>query len=392
MSAAVGLVVAGAGARGAYEAGALSVLVPELVDDGAAPSILVGTSAGALNVVGLAAQAHLGWARASAGLVDLWASVQLDQVIGVPAGLVETGARYTGQLLGLPVRLPSLFDTRRQRETLSALVDLDALHDNISNGPVDAVAVTATSAATGGTLVFVEKKPHVALPPFDAARDITYVATELTIEHVLASAAVPVAFRPVRVTTPKGWAGWYVDGGVRLNVPLKPALDLGADRLGVVATSPDAYPPATPVGGAQPDVFGVAALTLRSLLADRMVEDLRTLGTVNALLGDRAAVAGRRRVPFRFAGPPPGDPGAIGALASDVARTLLSGVGPLRHPDAWLLDRLVGGTSADRGELLSFLLFLPEFTVPAAELGAQHAGKVLSGGWRTELGAGADPT
>ena len=32
--------------------------------------------------------------------------------------------------------------------------------------------------------------------------------------------------------------GWHVDGGVRLNAPLKPALALGADALVVVGTHP----------------------------------------------------------------------------------------------------------------------------------------------------------
>ena len=385
-----GVVVAGAGARGAYEAGALSVLVPRLVADEAAPTVLVGTSAGALNVVGLAGQAHLGWEAAARRLVEMWSAVRLNQVLDVRTDLAETGLRYGGQLLGLPVRLPSVFDTRRQRATLSGLLSFDALHRNVATGPVDAVAVATTSVATGDTVVFVERKPSVPLPPDDDARGIRYVDTELTVEHVLASSAVPVAFRPVEVTTPSALAGWYVDGGVRLNVPLKPALALGARRLGVVASSPARRPPASPAG-ASPDVFAVAAVTLRSLLADRMVEDLHTLATVNELVGGRRSLAGRVSVPFLFAGPPANQAGAVGALADDVVRSSFSGLHGFRLPDEWLLDRLVGGGAADHGELLSFLLFTGEFTRPAAALGARHTRASLgsAGTWRTTLaGAG----
>ena len=54
----VALVLAGGGARGAYEAGVLSVLAPELEKRRLRPRIVVGTSVGALNAAFLAANAH----------------------------------------------------------------------------------------------------------------------------------------------------------------------------------------------------------------------------------------------------------------------------------------------------------------------------------------------
>jgi NTE family protein len=42
----VALVLAGGGARGAYEAGALSVLLPVLEERGERPRIVIGTSVG----------------------------------------------------------------------------------------------------------------------------------------------------------------------------------------------------------------------------------------------------------------------------------------------------------------------------------------------------------
>jgi NTE family protein len=246
MSGRAGLVVAGAGARGAYEAGALSALLPRMAEAGSSPSVLVGTSAGALNVIALAGVAHLPTHEAVRALTGLWGSVRLRDVTGVKRSLAVGALEYGGQLLGLPTRLPSLLDTSRLRNTLTRLVNWDQVHENVRSGPIDVLAVAATSTATGGTVVFVEKKPSVPLPPRDQNRNITYVETELTPLHALASAAVPVFFRPVSVLAPEPWTGRYVDGGLRLNAPLKPAIDFGCDRLGVVSTQPMTWPDGPP--------------------------------------------------------------------------------------------------------------------------------------------------
>lgn len=381
MSGRTGLVVAGAGARGAYEAGALSTLVPRMADDGRTPTVLVGTSAGALNVVGLAGflGEGLSLSEAVGRLVELWSSVHLDQLADVSGSVVEDGLRFTGQFLGFPTALPSLLDTRRLRETLSRLMPMSGLRDAIDSGPIDAVAVATTSASSGGSVVFVDKKPSVPLPPYDDRRNITYVETQLSVDHVLASAAVPVAFRPVEVPGPAPYGGWYVDGGVRLNVPLKPALMLGCDHLGVVATHPRAWlRPAPAPGDPAPDVFRAASLTLQSLMADRMIEDLATLAKVNRLIGDAPIRADDRLVDFLFAGPPVDDAGALAALAQTVYDARFDGAHGINNLGMWLLGRLIGGTSRDRGELLSFLFFESEFTSAAAALGARHAQTVLN--------------
>ncbi len=377
-----GLVVAGAGARGAYEAGALSMLLPRLHDTWSAPSVLVGTSAGAVNVAGLAGMAHRDPTAACDELVRRWRSVALSGVLDLGQSLLGAVTGYSGQVapvvgpllsplfgsLGLPDRLTSLLDTGPLEATLTPLVDWDDLHANVDAGTVDAVAVVATSVATGGSVVFVEHGPGVALPDPDPRRDISYVPTRLTVRHLLASAAVPGLFEPVWLNDP---AGWYVDGGLRMNTPLKPALRLGADRLGVVATTPSTPAPDAPgTADRAPDVFAVAAMALRVVLGAGVTEDLRTLLAVNEAVRDHPGSEPRIEVPAWFAGPPADQADDLAHLAADVLRRVRP---RLRDPAVYLLDRFVGGAAVDHGELISFLLFEPEFAAAAAELGAEHA-------------------
>src|SRR3954451_4239071 len=97
----VDLVLAGGGARGAYEAGALSVLLPELERRGQRPSIVVGTSVGALNAAFAAASAHRPVEEALAKAVEMWETLHWRDVLAPlvsPRGLIRS-LRYLGRLL-----------------------------------------------------------------------------------------------------------------------------------------------------------------------------------------------------------------------------------------------------------------------------------------------------
>ena len=63
----IGLVLSGGGARGAYEAGVMSVLLPALEARGERPNIYVGTSVGAINAAYLASSRHLPRRRGGRG-------------------------------------------------------------------------------------------------------------------------------------------------------------------------------------------------------------------------------------------------------------------------------------------------------------------------------------
>src|SRR5215469_6283717 len=243
----VAVVAAGAGARGAYEAGALSIILPVLEDIGQRPSMFVGTSAGAINAALFASLAHLPARQAAAQALDLWGNTRQSEVFApaVPSVLAAV-PQYGARLFGLGQGMTSLLNTKPLLKLLTQKLDWDQLHQNVETGKVEALAIVTTATSTGRTSVFVEQSQSVPrLPGSDDSRAIDYYKRAISADVVRASAAIPAVFPPVLLGDHNN-GDWYVDGGVRLNAPLKPAISLGASRLVVVATDPLDYLPVLP--------------------------------------------------------------------------------------------------------------------------------------------------
>ncbi|HET6965200.1 MAG TPA: patatin-like phospholipase family protein [Acidimicrobiales bacterium] len=384
----IGVVCAGAGARGAYEAGALSVLLPRLFSDFPDEQVvLLGTSAGAINTALFAGV--LDRERPPEEAVDealeLWRQAQPSEVFTrLRSTAPRLAVRYALELLGVPA-MDSLLDSSPLRHTLEQKMDWDRLHANLAGaGRIHAAAVVATDCTDGGSEVFLEGR--VPKPPPDEGQGLFYRPVALQPVHVQASAAIPVAFLPVEIPR-DGGSAWYIDGGVRLNAPIRPALDLGATRVVVVATTPD---PTSPqygrFAGRRHDVFSVALVALRSLLVDRMAEDVRHLRQVNALVAAAAgspAEAAQRSRPFRhvpnlYVGPH--QPDALGHAARRVFDQYYQGPAA-RFSDLGVLATLLGGVKGDHAELFSFLFFDGRFHRVLIDMGRRDAERALAGGW-----------
>ncbi|HEY2162298.1 MAG TPA: patatin-like phospholipase family protein [Solirubrobacteraceae bacterium] len=390
----VGLVLAGGGARGAYEAGALSVILPELERRGERPCYFVGASVGAINAVGLAARQHLPAAEAIEEIVQIWSRLTKDDVMRpiVSRSVAPLAARFLGQVLAVPgVRVRGLLDNAPLPHNLERWADWDRLHRAVREGAVAAVSVVATSARTGKTVAFVESAEPAAV---HRSRAIAYVDTELGVEHVLASASIPVLWPATLISTPERAKGWYFDGGTRMNTPIKPLLDLGADRLVIVALESAAGPVLTRARDddhlAAPDLGDGISHLLEGTLVDPLIDDLIKLGNINSFMVGEGAGAGPklyrtmrgkqpyREVPYVFVAPE--RRGAIGELAIDVFRERYGGVrGALRSIDFRLINDLLGGPSPAHGELLSLLLFDREFIAELIAMGREDAKRWLSG-------------
>jgi NTE family protein len=360
--------------------GALAALAPALAARGAAPDIIVGTSIGALNGAFLAARAHEPLEAAAAAGVEMWRQLRWGDALRPLVSPSELGRLLSaGALLaGLPgADLSGLLDSSPLRDTLGRLVAFEQIARNVKGGALTATAVVATAYATTRSVIFHHGGPTLGL---DSMHAIEYVATPITGEHVLASAAIPGAFSAVEVQHPHAAAGWYSDGGVRLNAPLVPALALGADRvvaIGLNSSVTRARPPA------RPDAIDGIAQLLQVALADQLADNVATLAAVNETLpgsstSSEAARRGRRgRIPYIFIAPD--DRLEIGRLAREIYKRHYSGIGSLvRDTNLALFGRIVNAQrSAIHGELLSYLFLAREFIDELIALGRRDAERWL---------------
>ena len=273
------------------------------------------------------------------------------------------------------------------------------LHENIRlHRGLEVVAVTATACHESRSAVFYQEHcpcDNIPLRYSDDTRAIDYIAARLTPEHVMASAAIPVLFPPVYVHQPESAAGWYMDGGVRMNAPIKPAITLGVDKLVIIAGDPLEHSSSDSVTDQPPDIYDAISHLLKAALTDRMVEDVHTLRKINRMLLNNPANHSStshnnrtyRPLPWMFIGPRLSS--HLGKMAELVfQRNYGHSRWWHRHWDFPFLHQLVQGKGSKRGDLMSYLFFHHEFMQEALNLGKKDALKMLGSSdtglpWRT---------
>lgn len=230
----IGLVMSGGGALAAYQVGFLRCLARHFPDLHA--PIITGISAGAINAAYLAS--HSGAFRDKVEtLVESWAELTTDQIFRVDsrslAGhVMRWGLRLLMGRASRAIKVESLLDNTPLRALLERLLkpvdgQLPGIQYNLDRGELKAVAITASSYSTGRSVTWVQGRD---IPTWERAHRKS-VRSILTIDHILASAALPMFFPAVRID-----GAWYGDGGILLTAPLSPAVHLGASRILAIST------------------------------------------------------------------------------------------------------------------------------------------------------------
>ena len=359
------LVLSGGGARAAYQVGFLRCLARNFPDLNI--PIITGVSAGAINAAFLAN--HTGtFAEAVEELSELWLKLSVDQVFCVDTwklirNVFRWGVRLVSGGFSNESSARSLLDSTPLRELLQRAFlpqgnVIGGIRKNLQHGKLKAFAITGTNYATGQALTWVMgKEIRMWERPWRRSE-----ATDITIDHIISSASLPLLFPAVRVGN-----AWYGDGGIRQSAPLSPAIYLGAKRILAISTRhlrsmEDA---STPVCIGYPPPAQIAGTLMNSIFLDALDQDVRTLKRTNQLLEQIPEEQhDDRHVVYLFAMRPSED---LGELAG--------GFEPELPYMFRYLFRGLGTQETSSPDWLSMVMFDPNYLTHLVKLGENDADK-----------------
>ena len=371
------LVLMGGGARTAYQAGVLRGLANLLRLQSSAQhrpfpfDVLVGTSAGALNAAFLAGTASNGL-QAFDQLAGFWQQLRSERVyrLQVPHWVRFSRLLAAVRLWGHARQQGALLDTMPLVDTLHQAISLSGIEHSLASGALEAVAVTASSYTSGEHWTFCQTRPDadpsLGHPWARPGRRGEF--QPLTIEHLMASAAIPFLF-PATPLWVDGRREYFGDGSMRQISPLSPALHLHADRVLVIGVGQpqraglgDAGAPGSMAG--EPRMGAIMGHALASVFHDTLQADVeqaqRVTDTLRQMPREVAALLPYRQLDVLALHPSQSlDAFAqqhAGALPREVRRAL-AGLGAMRSG----------------GPLASYLLFEPGFVRALMDLGEQDA-------------------
>ena len=279
-----GLILPGGGARNAYQAGVLKAIGDMLPEDVENPfPVICGTSSGALNAVLLASSATR-FREGVDRLYGIWANFHVGKVFKTDSWTaIKSGVRWGLTFLtgGLGKGQPrSVLDNSPMREMLERHIRFARIQQAIDTGALRAVSVTTSGYTSGTSITFYQGAEDLA--PWRRTRRLGK-RTEMTLNHLMASSAIPVLFPAVKLRNE-----YYGDGSMRQSAPLSPALHLGANRLLIIGVR-NPVPDMAPEEGADipyPSFGHISGYIFDTLFMDSLDADIERMRRINHTISE----------------------------------------------------------------------------------------------------------
>ena len=347
----------GGGARAAYQVGVVRAIYEILKNDQHLFDVITGNSAGAINSTYLAANAQ-DWDVATNNLIDLWKRLKPQDVYDLRVRTIsELGIKWLGGAVfgGLTPKgshSNHLLDTSPLRKLLTREIDFNDIQNNINNSSVRGVALSTTNYNSGSNVVYFQGSLEIE----DWSRtDRFSIRENLNLDHLMASAAIPFFFPPVKVGD-----SYFGDGCIRQTTPLSPAIHLGSEKIIAIGVR---YPhheqrmqdlALSPFSN--PTIGQITGVMMNAVFLDSLESDVERMMKINELIkeGHREAF---KVIPILMLRPSRDLGKMTEKLNEDLParlRYLLKGIGVTEHEGL---------------DLLSYLAFDKSYTVPLMDLG-----------------------
>ncbi len=371
----VGLVLSGGGARAAYQAGVLKAVAELLPPETSDPfPIICGTSAGAINALAIAgchgSENQRTFQSRIKKIESIWCGLEANNIyrsdlLGVLKNTLMMffsifNKNYTQK------KPKALLDNTPLRRLLNELIDFEAINESINNKRITAVSITAVSYSDGKSVTFYDGE--ATLQPWVRSRRIG-IRSKLTIDHIMASTAIPVMFPTTRIM-----GSYFGDGAIQQLKPISPALHLGANKIFIIgvndnsSSEPPSLSDATNLHiHSPPSSAKIIGHILNSAFVDAIDSDLETLRNINRLAEilpaeTREAKGISDLRPIKFLAISPSK--SIGTLARNYFKEL-----PLSMR---FFLKIMGLTTRSEGiEIASYVMFSKGFCSKLVELGYQ---------------------